>query len=223
MTKKYIKEKARQMRKEGSSIGDIAKELTVSKSSVSVWVRDIVLTEEQENALKAQKKQWGGRNEGSKKTRHLAMEKRIAYQQIGREQARKGSSLHLMGCMLYWAEGAKSRNTVNFVNSDPAMILLFIRFLRQELQVKNEDIAIHIVCHATEEVQKTHIGQYWCNLINLPYSCLKKIQSKIAGDTTRNILLNGVCGIRVHSTELTMHIFGAIQEYGGFDNPDWLF
>lgn len=36
--------------------------------------------------------------------------------------------LHLAGCMLYWAEGAKSRNTIEFANSDPNMVRLFCRF-----------------------------------------------------------------------------------------------
>jgi hypothetical protein len=38
--------------------------------------------------------------------------------------------LRLSGVMLYWAEGCKGRGTVKFVNSDPDMIRLFIKFLR---------------------------------------------------------------------------------------------
>ena len=45
---------ARQLRKEeGLSIGKIASRLGVSKSSVSLWVRDIELTNEQWNRLQA--------------------------------------------------------------------------------------------------------------------------------------------------------------------------
>ena len=51
--------KARLMRKEGISIIVIAKELSVSKSTVSGWCRDIILTEEQIEKLKAgQKISW---------------------------------------------------------------------------------------------------------------------------------------------------------------------
>jgi hypothetical protein len=32
----------------------------------------------------------------------------------------------------------------------------------------------------------------------------------------------GVCTIRVNSTRVVQHIFGAIQEYGGLDEPAWL-
>ncbi len=39
--------------------------------------------------------------------------------------------LRLAGVMLYWAEGCKGWSTVKFVNSDPDMIRLFLRFLRE--------------------------------------------------------------------------------------------
>jgi hypothetical protein len=32
----------------------------------------------------------------------------------------------------------------------------------------------------------------------------------------------GVCSLRVNSTWMVQHIYGAIQEYGGFDEPAWL-
>lgn len=39
-------------------------------------------------------------------------------------------NLKTAGIMLYWGEGGKSGNVVKFTNSDPAMIRLFLRFLR---------------------------------------------------------------------------------------------
>jgi len=38
----------------------------------------------------------------------------------------------------------------------------------------------------------------------------------------RNKLPYGVCTLRVHSTWMLQHIYGAIQEYAGFDEPTWL-
>jgi hypothetical protein len=38
-----------------------------------------------------------------------------------------------------------------------------------------------------------------------------------------NRLPYGVCNVRVlRSTALVQHIYGAIQEYGGFEEPRWL-
>ena len=35
-------------------------------------------------------------------------------------------------------------------------------------------------------------------------------------------LTYGVCSLTVQSTWMVQHVFGAIQEYGGFDEPAWL-
>jgi hypothetical protein len=42
---------------------------------------------------------------------------RKKYQNLGRQEA-NGDPLHIAGCMLYWAEGSKSKNVVGFCNSE---------------------------------------------------------------------------------------------------------
>jgi hypothetical protein len=37
-----------------------------------------------------------------------------------------------------------------------------------------------------------------------------------------NRLPYGTCRLSVHSTAIVQHIYGAIQEYAGFDRPEWL-
>lgn len=221
--KRIQRETARRMRMDGMSVRDIAAHLGVSKGSVSVWVRDIVLTDEQINTLKQQQHRYGAQNKGARINQAKYQQQRLEFQQEGRLRAQSGSHLHMAGCMLYWAEGAKRRNSVYFVNSDPHMMLLFLRFLRDEMQVTDASISLYIHCHYSELSEQERIENYWLNLFNLPADCLRKTQVKSGSDTRKNILVNGVCGLRVNSTELAQHIFGAIQEYGGFENPDWLF
>lgn len=220
--KKELQAKARQLRQQGLSVSAIARELGVSKGSVSLWVRDIVLTEKQYETLKNNQRENGG-GKGTEAIRQISIEKRITYQNAGREYAKKGRRLHQMGCMLYWAEGAKDRNYIHFINSDESMMIIFVKFLREELQVKDEDMRIYIHCHTTDTIEQERIKNYWFDLLKLPFSCLRRIYVKESGKQRINRLENGVCTVRVHNTELTMHIFGAIQEYAGFDNPDWLF
>ena len=52
MAKSELKLKARKLRRSGISINKIAKKLTVSKSSVSIWTRDIFLSEGQLDKLR---------------------------------------------------------------------------------------------------------------------------------------------------------------------------
>jgi hypothetical protein len=223
MINRDIREQARLLRQQGKSIGEITSILEVSKSSVSNWVRDIVLSEEQIQKLKANQRRYGAQNSGAKLNQAVAKSKREFYQQAGREAAREGRQLHLIGCMLYWAEGAKARNAIYFANSDPNMMLLFTRFLREELKVEDKDIRLLIHCHSDNPAEIQRIETYWLDLLKLPASSLNKTQIKKGSDTRKNRLVNGVCSIRVFSTELTHHIYGAIQEYGGFENPAWLY
>jgi len=221
--KREVREKARDMRRAGFSLSEIATQLFVSKGSVSSWVRDIHLSDEQAARLKAKQKNWGGKNSGARQNQDQAREQRRAYQEAGREHARAGSVLHLTGCMLYWAEGAKSRNGIYFANSDPQMMLLFMRFLREELYVVDGQIKLLIHCHTNNPDEIQRIERFWLEILELPRSSLSKTSYKQGSATRKNILANGVCSIRVYSTELTHHIYGAIQEYGGFDRPEWLF
>ena len=45
------REKARELRKQGRSINQIVEEAGLTKSSVSLWVRDIILTKEQRSKI----------------------------------------------------------------------------------------------------------------------------------------------------------------------------
>lgn len=205
------------------SVRAIAHELGVSKGSVSTWVRDIILSGEQVQALSENQKHYAAQNRGAQTNREKHRQLRMNYQEAGRSRARQGSPLHMAGCMLYWAEGAKKRNHLYFVNSDPNMMTLFMRFLREELMVQDEDCRLYIHCHTNAPEEIARIENYWLQLLSLPDACLAKTQIKAGSDSRHNMLENGVCGIGVNSTELTHHIYGAIQEYGGFDKPEWLF
>ncbi len=221
--KRETREQARQLRTQGISVIQIAEQLGVSKGSVSVWVRDIELTPSQIENLKKSNHRQAGQLIGAKANQQKALEKRKKWQEFGRIKAREGNLLHMKGCMLYWAEGAKNRNSVIFVNSDPDMMLAFIQFLRQALNVDDDIMKLQIHCHTHDEIERERIGRYWVDLLGLKPTNLRNIQTKKGSDTRKNILHNGVCALTVHSTELAMHIYGAIQEYGGFERPEWLF
>jgi hypothetical protein len=207
----------------GCRCGTLQKDWGFQKSSLSLWVGDIELTEEQIEKLKQNQRRYIAQHKGGRTNREKFRQRRIAYQEAGRAKAREHRPLHLIGCVLYWAEGAKDRNALYFVNSDPNMLLLFMRFLRDELLVTESDITIYIQCHAIDPMEIARLETYWIDLLCLPRTCLRKTHVKKGSDFRKTVLRNGVCGINVGSTELVQHIYGAIQEYGGFENPDWLF
>ncbi len=132
-----------------------------------------------------------------------------------------------MGCMLYWAEGAKSRNTLTFANSDPAMIATFARFLRECFDVQREDFRFRINVYLGNGLELDQIEQFWAERIGCARDCARKpvvnhFPTSSSGRRPKK-LPYGVCTLIVRrSTWLVQHIFGAIQEYSGLDQPQWL-
>jgi hypothetical protein len=147
---------------------------------------------------------------------------RLKYQAIGRETAKSGHVLHLMGSMLYWGEGAKDGQSMIFGNSDPYMLKLFMRFLREEFNVPDEKFRLNIQTHSTDKEEWERIRLYWLELLNLPPETKATVRLKIGTQSRKNRYPNGFCTIGVYSVQLVQQIFGAIQEYANFEKPEWL-
>lgn len=129
--------------------------------------------------------------------------------------------------MLYWAEGSKSRNDLTFSNSDANMVRCFKRFLDNAFALEPEDYSLRLNVYLGNGLSLEEIEDQWLEVLELPRSCLRKhminhFPTSSSGKRT-NKLPHGVCTLRVlRSTEFVQHIYGAIQEYGGFDEPRWL-
>ena len=217
---------ARRLRREqGLAITDICKQLGVAKSSVSVWVRDIVLTEEQQTALHAQHYAYWAQLRGAHTNAIRGRERRQQYQDEGRQKAREGDPLHLAGCMLYWGEGAKNKNSLKMSNSDVGMLVFYMRFLRESLQVSDSDIAIRIMCYLGNGVSQQDIETFWLTNLRVPLSCLRKTiinVQPVSSQQKGRKLIYGTCEVYINDTRIAQHVLGAIQEYAGIEKPEWL-
>lgn len=219
--------RAREMRqREGCSIKDIARRLQVSTSSVSLWVRDIELTPEQHEALMGENALYERQVKGRTVAAARRRAERNQAQARGRELARRAESLHVAGCMLYWAEGSKSRNQVQFSNSDPDMVRLFVTFLRTYFDVADESIRISCYLYADHVDHQREIEQFWLDTLALQRSSLCKsivnVYSVASKRKRRNTLPYGTCRLTVSRTNILQSIYGSIQEYAGITRDEWL-
>jgi hypothetical protein len=221
---------ARRLRRDhGMPVKQIAARLRVSASSVSLWTRDIELTAEQKhrNLVEAPRAPHNPERVARRVDawRRRSRAKRRSYQVEGRVNARRGDPLHLAGCMLYWAEGGKRRNSITLANSDLHLVRLFCRFLRESLGIDPDAITVSLNVYTNNGLAIEEIEDHWLTALELPRSSLRKhsVNSMpMSSSGGRKTLPYGVCTVSVHSTRLIQHIYGAIQEYGGFDEPRWL-
>jgi hypothetical protein len=154
-------------------------------------------------------------------------EKRRAYQLEGREQARHGDALHQAGCMLYWAEGTKNRNVASMTNSDVHLLKFFRQFLDECFGVGPDKLILHLHLYTGNGLSVRDVEDYWLNALVLPRTSLRKHQINVrprsSSSRRGSKLPYGVCTLRVlRSTRLVQHIYGAIQEYGDFEESSWI-
>jgi hypothetical protein len=212
-------------REEGRSVREIARLLQVSVDSVSRWTADIVLSPEFAEALRQRNPAVNGRLEGTREWSAAKRAVRIAAQERGRELARHPTRLHLAGCMLYWAEGSKDRNTVKLTNSDADLLALFVRFLHQCYDVPPEKIALSVNCHLNNGLDLTEIEAWWLCKLGLPPTSLRKATVNAPSRASRwgrNVLVYGTARVSVYSTAIVQSIYGAIQHYAGIKRPEWV-
>lgn len=220
---------ARELRQQGHPYKRIAATLDVSVGSAFEWTRDIELTPEQ----KAHNLKGPGGPHNAERIRRAGASwskgcrtARARCQEDGRAAARERDLLHQAGCMLYWAEGSKTRNTIKFTNSDPQMVLLFRRFLTDALAIEFDEIVMTLNVYTNNGLTIEEIERYWLDLLDLPATAVRKhtlnhMPTSSSGKA-KNKLPYGVCTLRVGSTWMLQHIYGAIQEYASFDEPAWL-
>jgi hypothetical protein len=128
--------------------------------------------------------------------------------------------------MLYWAEGDKGRNQARLSNSDPDLLRFFVEFLRCYFDVEDDDI--RVTCHLfADHVEKQRdIEAFWLEALGLTERSLCKsfvnVYSVASKKKRVNLLPYGTCRVSVSRTSVVQSIYGSIQQYGGFERPEWL-
>ncbi len=199
--------KAIDLRKSGKSYGEILKLINVSKSTISLWLRDIELSPEQKEKLLV------GRKKSQYESAQAKIQKRIKLtEQIISESKKEVNNLindplFLPGLMLYWAEGAKTNEHVKLSNSDSLMIKFMMKWFRKICKVpeKKFRIALHIhSLHCRKDTEK-----YWSEITGIPLSQFNKTFVKPTSLRHRTkILYNGTCNIVVFDKNLFRRING---------------
>ncbi|WP_432096628.1 hypothetical protein [Streptomyces sp. bgisy100] len=166
--KTELRERARELRRAGETYDVIAARLGVSKSSVSLWVRDLPRPDRRTgHARLMAEARWAPHRRARDITRQQT--KLAAAQQVGRLTDRE---LFLVGVGLYWSEGTKSKphrtdESVAFINSDPDMIRVFLSWL-DLLGVRTEDRQFRVMIHESADVAAAE--RFWAELVGTPVS-----------------------------------------------------
>ncbi len=140
-------EKARALRAQNRTLADIAQTLGVSKSSVSLWVRDVPFTPTL-------------RLRGPHRRPHPAHEAKLRQiEDLNREGRERIGTLSdeeffVAGVALYAGEGAKADGLVHFANSDPAMVRFFCAWFRRFFDVDESRLRASVYLHQGLDLER---------------------------------------------------------------------
>jgi transposase len=174
MSKFDLKPKAHKLRIGGLSIGMIAKELNLSKSTVSLWCSEIKISNDAKKALKEKMILAGhkGRLLGAEANKNKKTESILQAKTWAEEKVKDMSQRDCMiACTsLYWAEGSKTKSTTGFVfvNSDPKMISFVYKWLIKSGLVLKEDFKPRLSINIIHKPRVNTVLNFWSNLLELP-------------------------------------------------------
>lgn len=215
-----LKLKAQKLRACGLSIKKIEEKLKVSRSSVSLWVRDVKLTKKQIKRLYVNKKTGNlkgsyiaAKNKIKKKKELIRVMTENGEKEVGNISNRDD---FIAGIAMYFAEGTKNSNNVSFSNSDPRAIKFIIEWFRKICKVPGEKIRCNLYIH--NNLNEVKAKEYWSSLIGIPLEQFRK--SYIVKNNINRLRkvkhIYGVFRITVSDADLNRKIMGWIS--GLFEN-----
>src|SRR4051812_12518419 len=138
---------ARRLRSElGMPFKRIAARVGISVATAHLWTRDVVITEAQRRrnlgrGITADREVVARRAQAWADS---SRRKREQWQAQGRARAKEKDPLHMAGCMLYWAEGSKSRNSAQLANSDFHLVRFFKDFVVECFGVPDDEFSVRL-------------------------------------------------------------------------------
>ncbi len=168
-----IKAKVRSLRIKGLSLNQIFNHTNIPKTTIRTWIRDIELSAKQIAILRerVQEKLQEGRIRKQKIQKELKIKNEKTLMNKGKNQTKKLTRRELLitGVALYWAEGFKNKHEhrLGFCNSDPEMIRFYIKWLKEILGIKNEEIILRLTLNESYEQKSDEIIDYWTKITEL--------------------------------------------------------
>ena len=164
-----IKLEAKKLRAWGLSLAEISNSLKIAKSTVSILVKNVSLSDSSRKRLR--ERVITGREHAKETHRRKAEQRDTAYL---KEAVGVTSKIQITPILaqafcsfLYWAEGAKfTNNRLEFTNSDPVMIATFLKLLRSAFDVDEAKLRANIHLHEYHNEKKQKA--FWQRVTSIP-------------------------------------------------------
>lgn len=172
-------ERARELRARAWTLQEIATELGVAKSSVSLWVRDVDFV-----PRPRLNRNYGARAHRPHRQRARKLDEIARLDAEGRERLESLSRREALvaGVALYAGEGSKTDGCVSMANTNAELLAFFCRWLREFFEVDEGRLRGRIYLHQGLDVVAA--TEYWSTVTDVPVAQFGK-PYRAAADRTR--------------------------------------
>jgi transcriptional regulator with XRE-family HTH domain len=169
-------EQARDMRARNMTLQDIANELGVSKSSVSLWVRGVPFTP-------SKRRTGPQRRPNALHEAKLAQIAALNAEGVERIGTLNDDAFLAAGVALYAGEGTKRDGAVRFANSDPSMVRLFCAWLRRFFEIDETRLRARVYLHQGLDLEAAQV--HWSEITGIPPGQFRKAYRAAPDPTIR--------------------------------------
>lgn len=154
------RDQARELRAQSWTLREIADELGVSKSSVSVWVRDV------EFVAKPRNRGHSGHQPHPLRVRKLEEIERCRAEADELFSSLTGRERDLFALGLYAGEGEKTDGRVSMANTNPVYLRVFVTWLREQFAVDTSRLRVRLYLHDGLDLEAAN--KFWSEVLDIP-------------------------------------------------------
>lgn len=193
------------------SYSQINSELNVSKSTLSSWLKDMPLSRERIDALRAHSstriEKFRATMQKKKETR-----RREVYEKVKHDIKTSKDNDFILGFYLYWGEGTKTAEyTVSLTNSDPTMVRCFRDWLVSQ-GVKSSDMRVKL--HLYNDQDEKKLTRFWSRYLDISTKNFNKpyIKDSLSSRKTyKGMFPYGTCVLAYHDRDMHEYVLAGIE------------
>jgi len=223
MTRAKLKHEVILWRLQGKTYSEIQRLAgNISKSTISLWCRDLRLTAAQEGHIKVVKQANLARaRQKSLQTRQarrdLYLQSVLRKNEYLKPLLKNKHTAKIALAMLFLGEGTKNpkRSGLVFGNSDYLVIKLFLQLLRYCYKIDERRLHCTVQCRADQNVSQ--LQKFWSSQTKIPLTQFYKAQidPRTIGRASKRLDYKGVCRIDYLSSEVFIDILKSIEVITG--------
>jgi len=161
--------KAKELRGKGYSLNEISRMLSISKSTASLWLKNIHLSSEARKRINARFTAGQLASQASKRKQTLLKENEaVKLAENILSNFNSSNEINKVLCaMIYYCEGNKIvKDGMRFINSDPLLIATFLRLFRSSFEIEENRLrgCIHLHHYHDKDVQL----KFWSKIARIP-------------------------------------------------------